>query len=211
MAIFGNLNNMALADLLPFVSQQRGVMEIFNLASLPRISLYLEDGNLSCLQLGGRYLDELRARSVMTELLKARRGGFEFVPGANPRHCRERLDWPVDKLLLTVMTTLDEFSEMTDELPHPGTIFRAVGGLRPQQQRLQSFWNSSYNLLQTGASSERLSRELRMPLDHTRFYLHRLRQIGAIEPIRNNSRTAKNSSVAAKLLGALKRRFLRPF
>ncbi len=211
MAIFGNLNNMALADLLPFISQQRGVMEIFNLASLPRISLYLENGKLSCMRLEDRYVDELRARSVMTELLRARRGAFEFVPGVSPRRCQKRLGWSVDRLLLTAMTTMDEFSEMTDELPHPGTIFRAVGGLRPQQQRLQSFWNSSYNLLQTGASSERLSRELRMPLDHTRFYLHRLRQIGAVEPVRNNSRTAKNSSVAAKLLGALKRRFLRPF
>lgn len=210
VAIFGSLNHMSLDDLLPFLSSRDGALEIFNLKRLPRVTLYFRAGRLHCVYLGDKPVDSLQARSVIGELIEARKGSFEFIPGARPAACGRPLGWPVDRMLISVTTTYDEYAQVADQLPHPETVFTLTHIAVPDDTRISDFWKRAYVYLQEGASAQKLSQKLGMPLDHCRFYLHKLRQLGAVAPARATAQQKKKpqrAGVAARLLSSLKRRF----
>ncbi|WP_293171603.1 DUF4388 domain-containing protein [Oceanithermus sp.] len=209
MAIFGSLNHMSLGDLLPLLAAQDGALEIFNLERQPRVTLYISKGTLYCLSVGGRPVDTLQARSVVGELMNARRGSFEFLPGARARRCEERLDLRMDRLLVALTSTQDEFMMAREHLPHPDTVFRAVGEGGPEDGRLEDFWGRARDRLAAGASAQTLAAELDMPLDHVRFYLYKLRQAGNVEPVRVRATrpSGDRSQLASRLLNSLRRRF----
>jgi len=209
VAIFGSLNHMSLGDLLPLLAAQDGALEIFNLERQPRVTLYISKGTLYCLSVGGRPVDALQARSVVGELMNARRGSFEFLPGARARRCEERLELRMDRLLVALTSTQDEFAMAREHLPHPDTVFRATGEGGPEDGRLQDFWERASGLLASGISSRDLAEKLDMPLDHVRFYLYKLRQTGNVEPVRVRvtQPAGGRSQLASRLLNSLKRRF----
>jgi len=206
MAIFGNLNHMSLGDLLPLLSVQDGALEIFNLDQHPRVTLYFGSGLLQCLYVGGRPADPLKARSTVSRLVSAKRGSFEFVPGARPHRCLQPLGWALDQLLLTTVTVQDEIEELERSLPHPETIFRRVREEVPADERLSDFWRRAHDHLEVGASARELSEKLGTSLQHTQYYLLKLRQSGLLEPVRARARRSRGS-VAARLLSSLKQHF----
>lgn len=207
MAIFGNLNHMSLGDLLPLLSVQDGALEIFNLEQHPRVTLYFRGGLLHCLYVGGRPADPLKARSTVSRLVAAKRGSFEFAPGARMPRCPDPLGWPLDQLLLTTVTVQDEIEELERRLPHPDTIFRRVRDEAPQDERLSDFWRRAQDHLEVGASARELSEKLGTPLEHAQYYLLKLRQSGLLEPVRARARRPGSGSVAARLLSSLKQHF----
>ncbi|WP_456411339.1 DUF4388 domain-containing protein [Oceanithermus sp.] len=208
MAIFGNLRHISIGDLLPLLAYQEGALELFNVPGRPRITLYVERGVLRAVYLNDRPADALQARSVLGELVQARRGGFEFIPGARPHRSGHELNWPLNSLMVALVSFNDEVSEAAEDLPHPDTIFRFARLPSVDDARLREFWNAAHGYLVAGASARQLSEKLGIDLDLVRFYLHRLRQLGAVEPVR--VRTGAGSSrknTAQRLLSALKRRF----
>ncbi len=208
MAIFGNLNHMSLGDLLPLLSVQDGALEVFNLENHPRVTLYFRGGLLQCLFVAGRPADSLVARSIVTLLMGSTRGSFEFVPGAPERHCPHLLDWPLDRLLITVVSVQDEMQELERRLPHPDTIFRMIRDEMPEDRRLADFWKRAQERLDAGASAQELASRMGMPLEHAQYYLFKLRQAGLVMPVRARAqRRSMGSSVAARLIDSLKQRF----
>jgi len=200
---------MSLDDLLPFVSSRDGALELFNLKRLPRVTLYFRKGKLTCVHLGNKPVDALQARSVIGELIEARKGSFEFIPNSRPKLCPEVLGWSVDRLLISVSTTYDEYAQVADRLPHPDTVFKLTHIAVPDDTRLSDFWKRAHPYLQVGASARDLAGRLGMPVDHARFYLLKLQQLGAVAAHRaHRARPAgRRAGVAARLLGSLKRRF----
>jgi len=199
---------MSLDDLLPFLSSRDGALELFNLKRLPQVTLYFQKGKLNCVYLGSKPVDALQARSVIGELINTRKGSFEFIPGARAKGCPEMLGWPVDRLLISVTTTFDEFAQLSDRLPHPETVFKLTHIAVPDDTRLSDFWKRAHIYLQTGTSAKELASKLGMPLDHTRFYLLKLQQLGAVSAARAHTPKKKQrTSAAARLLGSLKKRF----
>ena len=207
MAIFGSLNHMSLSDLLPLLSTRDGALEVFNLERHPRVTLYFRGGRLQCLYLAGRPADPLVARSAISALVSARRGSFEFVPGATPPRCPQPLAWALDHLLLATVTVQDEITALKRQLPHPETIFRRAGNGTPGDERLADFWARAYEPLATGASARALAARLGMPLEQVQYYLLKLRQSGHVQPLRVREPGARGKGLAARLLGSLKRRF----
>lgn len=207
MAIFGNLNHMSLGDLLPLLSVQDGALEIFNLEQHPRVTLYFNGGLLHCLYISGRPAEPLQARGIVSHLVAAKRGSFEFAPGARVRRCPQPLGWPLDQLLLTTVTVQDEIQGLERSLPHPDTIFALTQDRAPSDQRLLDFWQRAGDLLQQGASARELARRLGMPLEHARYYLLKLRQLELLAPVRARRAPARKASVASRLLHSLKRHF----
>ncbi|WP_457637772.1 DUF4388 domain-containing protein [Oceanithermus sp.] len=205
MAIFGDLRQISLGDLLPLLKSQKGCLEIFNLDGLPRVTLCVDSGRLVSLELGGKHVDEVQVHSVMNELMNAKRGSFEFIPGVSPR-VRRRPGWSLDRLMLSVVTVADEIQAAEKDLPHPDTVFKLVSQEGPEDSRVADFWAQARRMLAEGASSRQISQRLGVPLSHAGFYLLRLRQAGLIEPVRAASRPAR-ASVVGRLLGSLKRRF----
>ncbi len=200
---------MSLDDLLPFISSRDGALELFNLKRLPRVTLYFRKGQLICVYLNNKPVDALQARSVIGELIEARKGSFEFIPNARPKACPEVLGWPVDRMLISVTTTSDEYAQVADRLPHPETVFELTHIAVPDDTRLSDFWKRAYIHLQEGASGQQLAARLGMPVDHARFYLLKLQQLGAVAAVRARrpERQQQRAGVAARLLGSLKKRF----
>jgi len=207
MAIFGDLNHMTLGDLLPLLGAQDGAMEIFNLDEHACVTLYFRSGKLQCLHVGSRPADPLVARSTVSRLVSAKRGSFEFVPGAQAHRCPQPLGWPLDKLLLASVAVQDEINELERRLPHPQTIFRRVRYHEPEDDRLTEFLRRAGDLLDVGASAADIAHRLQIPLDHTQYYLHKLRQLGLLEPVRAQAKRSNRLVAAANLLTSLKHRF----
>ena len=201
---------MSLGDLLPLLATQDGALEIFNLERHPRVTLYVSKGTLHCLYVGGRSVDALKARSVIGVLMNARRGSFEFLPGARVRRCDDQLSMRMDRLLVALTSTQDEFASAREHLPHPDTAFKTTSSTGPEDGRIRDFWQRARGMLAEGASARTLASQLGMPLDHVRFYLYKLRQSGIVEPMRvraSNNNSSGRARLASRLLGSLKRRF----
>ncbi len=179
MALFGNLRDLPLPELLSLLARREGYLDLILPQS--RLSLGLAGGRLQEVLEGGRRLDPLEARARMVELMNAREGAFEFHPGPVPRG----LDWPVERLLMATITLVDELSAYHEALPDPRTRFRLKPGMDPLlDEPLFSFWQRAKPLLERGINAQILAQSLHLPLDQVRYYLHKLRLLGLVEVVR---------------------------
>jgi hypothetical protein len=156
----------------------------------------------------GGYLDPLKARSTLLELASAGRGAFEFTPVEPPKGS-PLLNWPIERVLLSVTTIHDELASYNSLLPDPKTRFQVAALEVWLEEPLYSFWERAKPLLQTGASAEDLASRLRLPLDEVRYYLHKLRLAGKVAPVRAYEETRKDEEkqgLFRRLLAALRGR-----
>jgi len=211
VAVFGNLEHISLADLLPLLGTQEGALEIFNVPGQPSATLYVRKGTLCCLHVAGKPVDALQVRSVIGRLMQARRGGFEFLPGVRPKGQSKVVGIPIQKLLVSAATFNDELSEARDLLPHPDTLFRLLRIEPVEDRRLAQFLDRARVLLIPGASAREIAERTGVPLDDVRFYLHKLRQLGMALPVRARTEALPpaRKGLAQRLLGALRKRFNR--
>lgn len=209
MAIFGNFEQISLGDLLPMLASQEGALEIFNVPGHPNTTLYVRQGNLCCVHVAGKPIDALQVRSVIGDLMRARRGGFEFLPGARPRGQSKVVGIPLQSLLVSAAAFNDELSEVRDLLPHPDTIFRLVRMEPVEDRRMTEFLDRARVLLITGASAREISERIGINIDDVRFYLYKLRQLGMVVPVRARTEALPpvRKGLAQRLLGALRQRF----
>ncbi len=204
MAIFGSLNQMSLSDLLPLMSVKKGALELFNLDKHPNVTLYFDSGVLRCAFKGPRELTPPHARALVTWLLGAHKGSFEFIPEATPRRCEFPLGWPVTQLLLSTVTVRDEIEHHRAHLPHPDTVYRLVSSAHPED----GFLREAQVYLTSGSSARRLAAALDLPLDQVRYQLLKLSQAGVVVIARRKQTTKpEQKGAAARLLSALKSRF----
>jgi len=211
VAVFGNLEHISLGDLLPMLASQEGALEIFNVPGHPNATLYVRQGSLCCLHVAGKPVDVLQVRSAIGRLLQARRGAFEFHPGARPKGPSKVVSIPIQSLLVSAATFNDEMREMRDLLPHPDTLFRLLRMEPVEDRRLAQFLDRARVLLITGASAREISERAAVTLDDVRFYLHKLRQLGMVLPVRTRTQALPpaRKGLAQRLLAALRGRFSR--
>jgi hypothetical protein len=209
MAVFGNLRDMPLPDLVAMLGRRSGVLEVFGLPGKRQgYALALDGGRVVWVREGNRILDPLEARLVLQELLRLQEGAFEFTPGIPPAG-EAVLGWPLERLLLTMTTVEDEFQAYRPLLPDPKTRFQVAALEVWLEEPLYSFWERAKPLLQTGASAEDLASRLRLPLDEVRYYLHKLRLAGKVAPVRAYEETRKDEEkqgLFRRLLAALRGR-----
>lgn len=123
MALFGSLNALPLEELLQLLAHKEGAVEIWNVKDIPATTLYLKPGYIRSIDQHGKPLEALAAKATLQALLQAREGSFEFLPGAKPKH-KVRLNWPVEKVLLSTVTLQDELERYRPYFPHPKAIFK---------------------------------------------------------------------------------------
>ncbi|GAB5603065.1 DUF4388 domain-containing protein [Thermus sp. FJN-A] len=179
MALFGSLDSMPLEEILSLLSQKEGALELWNLKDIPPTTIYLKPGRIRSLDQHGKPLPSLKAKAVFQALLLARQGSFEFIPGAKPKH-RERLNWPTEKVLLSLTTLQDELEAYRSLLPSPEARFRLAGS-SPADPRFKDFFQLALPYLKRGASAQEISRALSIPLDQVRLYLYKLQHLGAVK------------------------------
>ena len=209
MAIFGDLQDMPLVDLLSMLGGRSGLLDVWDVGGKRnRYILALDRGNLLWMKDEGGYLDPLKARSALLELASAGRGAFEFTPVEPPKGS-PHLNWPIERVLLSVTTVHDEIASYNSLLPDPKTRFQVAALEVWLEEPLYSFWERAKPLLQAGASAEDLASRLRLPLDEVRYYLHKLRLVGKVAPVRAYEETRKDEEkqgLFRRLLAALRGR-----
>jgi hypothetical protein len=209
LAIFGDLKDMPLVDLLSMLGRRSGLLDVWDVGGKRnRYILALDRGNLLWMKDEGGYLDPLKARSTLLELASAGRGAFEFTPVEPPKGSPV-LNWPIERVLLSVTTIHDELASYNSLLPDPKTRFQVAALEVWLEEPLYSFWERAKPLLQAGASAEDLASRLRLPLDEVRYYLHKLRLAGKVAPVRAYEETRKDEErqgLFRRLLAALRGR-----
>ena len=209
MAIFGDFQDMPLVDLLSMLGRRSGLLDVWDVGGKRnRYILALDRGNLLWMKDEGGYLDPLKARSTLLELASAGRGAFEFTPVEPPKGS-PLLNWPIERVLLSVTTIHDELASYNSLLPDPKTRFQVAALEVWLEEPLYSFWERAKPLLQAGASAEDLASRLRLPLDEVRYYLHKLRLAGKVAPVRAYEETRKDEErqgLFRRLLAALRGR-----
>jgi len=209
LAIFGDLQDMPLIDLLSMLGRRSGLLDVWDVGGKRnRYILALDRGNLLWVKDEGGYLDPLKARSTLLELASAGRGAFEFTPIEPPKGS-PLLNWPIERVLLSVTTIHDELASYNSLLPDPKTRFQVAALEVWLEEPLYSFWERAKPLLQAGASAEDLASRLRLPLDEVRYYLHKLRLVGKVAPVRAYEETRKDEEkqgLFRRLLAALRGR-----
>lgn len=209
MAIFGDFQDMPLVDLLSLLGRRSGLLDVWDVGGKRnRYILALDRGNLLWVKDEGGYLDPLKARSTLLELASAGRGAFEFTPVEPPKGS-PLLNWPIERVLLSVTTIHDELASYNSLLPDPKTRFQVAALEVWLEEPLYSFWERAKPLLQAGASAEDLASRLRLPLDEVRYYLHKLRLAGKVAPVRAYEETRKDEEkqgLFRRLLAALRGR-----
>ena len=209
MAIFGDHHDKPLVDLLSMLGGSSGLLDVWDVGGKRnRYILALDRGNLLWMKDEGGYLDPLKARSTLLELASAGRGAFEFTPVEPPKGS-PLLNWPIERVLLSVTTIHDELASYNSLLPDPKTRFQVAALEVWLEEPLYSFWERAKPLLQAGASAEDLASRLRLPLDEVRYYLHKLRLAGKVAPVRAYEETRKDEErqgLFRRLLAALRGR-----
>lgn len=188
MALLGNLKDLPLDELLQALGHKWGALEIWNVKGVPATTLYLKPGYIRSLDQRGKPLPPLAAKAVFQALLRAREGSFEFIPHAKPSH-KYRLNWSLDRALLSLVTLTDELERLREKLPPKEARFRIspeglnrLEALSSGKAPCRDLLRAAADLLARGASVEEIAGKLGLPWDYVAFCLHRLASLGAVQP-----------------------------
>ncbi|WP_337845783.1 DUF4388 domain-containing protein [Thermus sp.] len=188
MALLGNLKDLPLDELLQALGHKEGALEIWNVKGVPATTLYLKPGYIRSLDQKGKPLPPLAAKAVFQALLRAREGSFEFIPHVKPSH-KYRLNWPLDRALLSLVTLTDELERVREKLPPKEARFRIspeglnrLGAPSSGKAPCRDLLRAAADLLARGASVGEIAEQLGLPWDYVAFCLHRLASLGAVQP-----------------------------
>lgn len=181
------------------------MLEVFGLPGGGGYAVGLEGGRVIYVRKGLRPLDPLQARSALLEVLRAQEGAFEFAPGSPPAEGTP-LNWPLERLLLSLTNVEDERAVLRPHLPDPRTRFQAVEPEVWLEEPLCSFWERARPWLLKGASGEEVAAALSLELEDVLYYLHKLRLAGKVWPVRayrKEGADAERKGLLARLLKSL--------
>ncbi len=185
MAIFGALNELPLPEILTMLGRRSGKLKLWNLESGHRYELHMHEAKLKALFVDQQSIDDIMfVRESMIELIDAEQGSFEFEREP-PDSLTQHLDIPVEQLLLSTATAIDELKAYRQRFADKRTRFRSVGPVDVWlDDNLYMFWQYSSHLLEQGCSAEEVAEHLDMHLEQVQLNLYKLRSLGKIAPVR---------------------------
>lgn len=212
MALFGDLQDHALTDLLKVLAVQTGTLYFHEAYQGRTLELTVTRGQLRALYLDGfPVMDGGRARDILRDLGAQGRGAFEFQRREHAAGALLFYDLPLAGVLDT------EVAIAPEHLPHAETRFVAVPGTPPVPAPLAGTWAVLRPALETGASAADLTRQVGWSELDLRAALHRLRAADLVTPLRAAAvpgpvaaaeaapAPAVSAPLVQRLLGALRR------
>ena len=184
MAIFGNLADLPLVDVLRMLRPDRGTLIIRCALSQDVVLVVLDQGIIKKIFRNDQPLDPLQARAELRELIAAETGEFEFTSAFSPPPYARTLEWPVDRVLLSPYFAADQRIAEAAHLPDPTTRFQTISVDPILDEPLLSFWLVAAPLLRTGASAEEMAKTLNLPLERILECLFKLDSVGHITAVR---------------------------
>ncbi len=181
MELSGSLREMDFAQLIGLVAHMEGILDIWKLPRKKSVRLFIKRRKLRCVQVNGEFVEPLQVKLLIAELASQKRGIFEFTARSFRTPCETPLNWPLDKIMLAVFTQVDERERNIDHLPEPAQRF-VLTPLANVEGSL--FLRAAGDLLKLpeGASAKEIARQLKLPLDQVRYYLHKLHERGKVKP-----------------------------
>jgi len=183
MELSGSLKELEFVQLIGLISNMEGLLDLWQLPRKRSAQLFIKRRRLRCIKMNGSFLDPLQAKALIAELAGIRQGVFEFTARPFRTPCNPPLNWPLDKMLLSVFTQADERLRHMDVLPDPDLRFKLT---KLANVEGSLFLRAAAGLLsrEGGANAREIAAELRLPLDQVRYYLHKLLERNRVHPTR---------------------------
>ncbi|HEU4742369.1 MAG TPA: DUF4388 domain-containing protein [Meiothermus sp.] len=180
MVVSGNLGQTKFHEIVSMASSKTGILEFWNLPGRRNCTLYIKNGHLRCLQVGGHYADPLQAKAFLLELVSAHVGSFELriVPFQTP--CDPALNWPLERVLFSLTVMDDEIKYRTAELAPPDALYRAVEGASLPASSASFFWERAHPRLSQGITARELAGVLNISEHLACYYLAKLEGMGLV-------------------------------
>jgi len=181
MELSGNLREMEFAQLIGLIAHMEGILELWKLPRGRSAQLFIKRRKLRCIKANGRFLDGLQAKAFFVELATAKQGVFEFNARKFRTPCKTPLNWPLDRILLSVLTQADERMRSSDILPDPDTRFHLT---KLANTESSLFLRAAGDLLERerGANAKEIASQLNLPVDQVRYYLYKLLERNKVAP-----------------------------
>jgi hypothetical protein len=193
VAIFGNLTEFPLLEVMGMLEHRCGVLRFQDIGRFSVLELHVNMGVLQGLVVDGRvWRDGFDAKALLLEIANVRHGSFEFqrLPATSPEMHND-LAININKVLLKSATFDDEWNNYKDQIPDPKTRFTLAGEeLVWLEGNLQTFWTKVEPLLEYGISLEDLASRLQMDVRVVQLNFYKLRAIGVVRPARRMQEVA---------------------
>ena len=181
MELSGNLKEMEFSQLIALITHIEGILEIWKLPRKRSAQLYIKRRKLRCIKVNGKFLDGLQAKAFFAEIATAKQGIFEFNARQFRTPCKTPLNWPLDRILLSVITQADERLRHMEFLPNPNKRYKLT---KLANVESSLFLRAAGDLLgrEQGANAKEIASQLRLPVDQVRYYLHKLAERNKVAP-----------------------------
>jgi hypothetical protein len=187
VAIFGNLTEFPLLEVMGMLEHRCGVLRFGEVGRFETLELHVNMGVLQGLVVNGKiWRDGFDAKTLLLEISGVRHGSFEFqrLPVSSPE-LHNDLAININEVLLRSATFDDEWNNYKDQMPDPKTRFTLAGEeLVWLEGNLQSFWQKIEPLLEYGISLEDLANRLQMDVRVVQLNFYKLRAVGVVRPAR---------------------------
>lgn len=184
MAIFGELEHHAFADLVKVLRPRTGTLFLHEVYHGRTLELSLERGDLLALYLDGFPVQQLPRLHEMLQLVTVQaRGAFEFKDAAlqeTGATARALYRLPLEQLL----HQLAPQDTPADELPHADTRFVARAGPHTPPPALADRWRQLGPYVQEGGSAAQIAQKVGLSTDQVRLALYLLRSADLVVPQR---------------------------
>ncbi len=185
MAVFGNLTEFPLVEVIGMLERRCGILRFSNLGSYRSLEFHMNNAQLQGLLVNGNVIrDGMQAKNLLLELANIRDGQFEFQR-APVNALINDLAIGMTQTLLQRATLDDEWHNFRESLPDPETRFTlATQELVWLDDDLQSFWFQAEPLLEYGINCNDLAQRLQLEPRMVLVSLYKLRAAGIIRPVR---------------------------
>lgn len=185
MAIFGDLLELQLPELLNLVGRRTGKLELLEVGKFKRVELHISSQYLKGIVISDELLDDaLLVRDKLASVMNETSGTFEFhkVPEIA---LRGSLSISIPQLLLSIASTSDEIDAYRKSFSHPNTIYKCLTPCDVWlDEDLYLFFEKAQPFLNSGVDAQVLVDKLGLSLDQVQLYLYKLRSVGKVSPIR---------------------------
>ncbi|MEM7737429.1 MAG: DUF4388 domain-containing protein [Deinococcota bacterium] len=200
MSIFGSFDELPFPDVVSMLERRAGYLRVWSVAGGKRYTFHLNKGVLQALQVETTWLtDVFELREAVVSVMQASQGEFEFER-CDPTKLATGLDRPLQQLLLSASSAVDEIITYRSHFADVRTRFRLVSNLDSwTDYDLQQFWQHGQAALKQGASAEELAPRLGMGLENVQLYLYKLRTLGVLAPVQEFRQQAQQRRHAVQL------------
>ncbi|NJK46350.1 MAG: DUF4388 domain-containing protein, partial [Pleurocapsa sp. SU_196_0] len=197
VAIFGNLTEFPLVEVLAMLEGRTGILRFTQVGMHTTLDLHLENGQLRALVADAQPVKEsFEARSYLMELVGRRQGEFSFER-KRLQELRGDFSLSARSVVLQGAVYDSEIEQYRSYLPEPATVFTVAANTTGWlEDELKLFWERSQFLLSRHASAQDIASELRLDLSWVQLALYKLRVAGVIRPARRIADAPTPSPVA---------------